>query len=134
LPGSYVLNVQSLDPSVKFNEKIFLYRESYTFSVLIETDKPVYKAGDIVKFRVLVMNSATYPIHVEAALTVAVNDANDNRVKIWSGVSAPQGVYNNEFKLQDKNDLNLGLWKIEVEYKDKVGKKIFFFKNINNNL
>jgi hypothetical protein len=131
LPGTYVLDVNS--PSLNFSEKIFLYRESYTFSVLIETDKPVYKPGNTVKFRVLVLDSATYPIHVEAALTVAVSDASDNREQIWNHVSAPHGIYNNEYKLEATNDLNLGLWKIEVEYKDKVEEKKFF-KSTNHYL
>jgi CD109 antigen len=119
-PGSYVLEVTSLTPCLEFNEKIFLYHESYTFSVLIQTDKSVYKPGDFIKFRVLVLDFETRPIDVQATLTVAISDANQNRVQIWNDVSTCQGVYNNEFKLDTINDLKLGLWQIEVEFKDKV--------------
>jgi CD109 antigen len=114
------LEVTSLTPCLEFNEKIFLYHESYTFSVLIQTDKSVYKPGDFIKFRVLVLDFETRPIDVQATLTVAISDANQNRVQIWNDVSTCQGVYNNEFKLDTINDLKLGLWQIEVEFKDKV--------------
>lgn len=82
------------------------------YSVLIQTDKDVYKAGEEVHFRVLAVDYDTRPYQFEIML-VSITDANRNvfhRVK-QSKVST--GAYEGSFMLSDE-PLN-GKWGLHVK-------------------
>lgn len=62
LDGSnYKLIAESESPRLTFKREISINVPSKNQSVLIQTDKAMYKPGDTVKFRVLVLDSDTKP-------------------------------------------------------------------------
>lgn len=80
-------------------------------TVLIQTDKAVYKAGDKVQFRVLAINADTKPYRFNK-MTVAVTDANRNAVyKLTPNYG--NGVYEGSLKLSE--EALIGNWGIQVK-------------------
>jgi CD109 antigen len=119
LPGSFVLEVQSLSGSANaFYDKKFLYVESTTFSIFIQSNKAIYKPGGQIKYRIMILDAETKPINVDKNLKISIFDATKNKIHQLTGQSTQNGVYLGEFQtsLFDR----LGLWEIEAEYKEKV--------------
>ena len=50
---------------IQFNQESRLYVESKDVSIFIKTDKALYKPGETIRFRVLVLNSELKPVAVE---------------------------------------------------------------------
>lgn len=82
------------------------------YSVLIQTDKDVYKAGDEVHFRVLAVDYDTRPYQFETML-VLITDANRNVFRRVKQSKVSTGAYEGSFMLSDE-PLN-GKWGIHVK-------------------
>lgn len=78
----------------------------------------MYKPGDIVKFRVLILDSETKPAIIKGPLKVYIKDGKSNRLKQWLDAKTTKGVYTNEFQLSDSPVL--GIWQIVVDVMNKV--------------
>lgn len=85
--------------------------------MLIQTDKPVYKPGDTVNYRILVLNSETKPFNY-AKIRTKICDSNGNVMKTISKNNQPNQtkgkspVYKEKFELAA--DTILGEWKLFV--------------------
>ena len=73
--GDYHLSVSGVGPSLEFKNITALRFEPKSYSVFIETDRAIYKPGDLVQFRVIVVNPNLRPsvtgaidVHVEVKL------------------------------------------------------------------
>jgi hypothetical protein len=64
-------------PHESFTQSVTLYSSFKRYIVLIQTDKPMYKPGDTVNFRVLTIDAAMMPYKVEK-IKVEVIDPFDN--------------------------------------------------------
>jgi CD109 antigen len=116
------LEVQGLDKSATvFNGRHLLYVEAKTFSIFIQTNKAIYRPGDLVQYRVLVLDPDTKPIKVEKSLHVSVYDANANLILMNNNQSALQGVYRGEFRVGEAD--KIGMWTIEANFKDQQIRK-----------
>uniref|UniRef100_A0A2M4BA09 TEP1-F n=1 Tax=Anopheles marajoara TaxID=58244 RepID=A0A2M4BA09_9DIPT len=83
-------------------------------SVLLQTDKAVYKPGDTVRFRVLVLDRNMKPAKAGSCMRVYICDGAGNRVKQWNDLSLDStGVFEGELPLS--TEPVLGEWKINVE-------------------
>ncbi|XP_050072372.1 CD109 antigen-like [Anopheles maculipalpis] len=83
-------------------------------SVLIQTDKSVYKPGDTVRFRVLVLDRNMKPLAVDDGMLVYIRDGKGNRVKQWNNASLGEsGVFQSELTLS--TEPVLGAWDINVD-------------------
>jgi CD109 antigen len=121
LPGNYNLDVESLNISLAFHENYFLYVESKAFSMFIETDRAIFKPGDVMRYRVLVVDSDTKPINVTNGLTMSIFDSTNNLVHLRTQLSAKNGVFAGNF--ETKVDDVLGIWEIEAQYKNQRVRK-----------
>lgn len=92
--------------------------------MFIQTDKAVYKPGDKVQFRVLVVNSETKPV-VPTNVQIFISDADSNRIKQYENVEIEKGVYKDEFQLSDEPVL--GNWKIEVKVDNGERNEVVYF-------
>lgn len=110
--GSYKLNAEGLSGLV-FHNTTDLDYNSKSFSVLVQTDKAIYKPADTIRFRVLVLDANTKPYTFNGPLNVYLNDGKSNRVKQWLDVKTTKGVFSSELELSDAPVL--GDWKFEVE-------------------
>lgn len=101
------------------------------YSAFIQTDKPVYKPGDIVKFRVLVINFESKPYAIEK-MEIEMLDGNGDFVKKFDEDEEEKfstGVYVNEVELA--TEPVIGKWEIRVvinDEKDLITKLNFIVK------
>ncbi|CAC5407219.1 CD109 [Mytilus coruscus] len=90
-------------------------------SIFIQTDKAVYKPGDLVQFRVVGTNSRLKVL--KDPLTIYIQDPKRNRVKQFLNVRPAFGVFAGTFQLSTLT--NLGRWTIRVEQKREKNFKGF---------
>ncbi|XP_062546484.1 thioester-containing protein 1 allele R1-like [Armigeres subalbatus] len=107
--GSYSLSLLS-GSGAEVNRTIFLTNLDKSYSVLIQTDKPIYKPGNTVKFRVLVLDQATKPIEKPKAIRVTLSDPDGNEIKEWPYAMLRNGIFQSQLEIS--NEPNLGNWSI----------------------
>ena len=95
-----------------FYEVQELIFEKRQFSIFIQTDKPIYKAGDLMRFRAFSLDSETRPFNVDSAV-VTILDPNNVKIKTFTNVTFVKGKYENSLQLS--NEPTLGDWRIKVE-------------------
>ena len=83
-----------------------------THSVLVQTDKSIYKPSDKVQFRILVLNADLKPLK-KSKVQVHISDGAQNRVKQFDDINLSKGFFQNELQLSDSPVL--GIWKIHVK-------------------
>ncbi|XP_017784771.1 PREDICTED: CD109 antigen-like [Nicrophorus vespilloides] len=96
-----------------------------SYSVFIQTDKAVYKPGDKVLFRALILNPDLKPAADvrNEPVSVYVTDGAGNKVKEWKRINAPKGVYGDELQLSESPVL--GNWNISVVVHEQIFNKTF---------
>ncbi|XP_050711944.1 thioester-containing protein 1 allele R1-like isoform X4 [Eriocheir sinensis] len=110
-PGQYNLSVSG-SGALTFRNTTELQHVHKSYSVFIQTDKTIYKPGDLMRFRVVVVNPHLRP-SVTGAIDVYVTDGAGNRVRQWKRVFTNRGVWSGELQLADEPVL--GDWNITVE-------------------
>ena len=108
-PGSYALEIEAegLENPLVAN---VLVRELPV--LLIETDKPIYKPGQTIQGRVLVLTNQLRPA---ASSEVDVEITDGKGVKIFRESLTTNAFGVAPFELDLANELNFGTWKISVE-------------------
>lgn len=119
--GKYNLTVVSRG-SFRFENTTQLEYEHKSYSVFIQTDKAVYKPGQLVQFRVIVVNPYLSP-SVTGAIDMFVRDAKSNRIKQWKRVFTTRGIVSEQLQLS--NDPVLGDWTIHVDVLNQTFHKAF---------
>lgn len=94
-------------PTIKESSLDFLQR---SMTIFITTDKPIYKQGQIVKFRCLPITTALRAF--TDSVDVFIRDPNNNLIKRWLSRQTNLGAVSLEFQLSDQPVF--GRWKIEV--------------------
>ncbi|XP_037049174.1 CD109 antigen-like [Bradysia coprophila] len=119
--GNYKLIAES-QTGLTFTKEISISLPSKRLSVLIQTDKAMYKPGDKVKFRVLVLNSDTNPATINS-MNVFITDGTNNRIKQWTNVDTVMGIFTEELQLSTNPPL--GIWNINVAVDNQTRLKSF---------
>lgn len=120
-PGKYKLTAEGSGGLNFFNETDLTY-EHKSYSVFMQTDKAVYKPGQKVLFRVIVVDPYLLPT-VTGAMDVYIADAKGNRIHQWDRVFTQRGIYSSELQLSDQPVL--GDWTINVDVLGQKFKKSF---------
>jgi CD109 antigen len=81
-----------------------------TPAILIETDKPIYKPGQTVRGRILLLNSSLKPISEQVEVTI--HDAKGLRIARFELQTDEFGAV--PFDLDLAQELNLGTWKVRA--------------------
>lgn len=110
-PGEYNLTVSGTG-GLSFHNTTMLEYVHKSYSVFIQSDKAVYKPGDLLRFRVVVVNPMLRPT-VTGAIDVFIRDGAGHRVKEWRRVFTNKGVWSGELQLADEPVL--GRWNITVD-------------------
>ncbi|XP_014247621.1 CD109 antigen-like isoform X2 [Cimex lectularius] len=105
--GNYNLTIRS-EGAFYFKNTTTLRFSEKSISVLIQTDKAMYKPGDKVMFRALFLNRYMKPIREDVNLYL--NDGDGNRVKQWNNITLPRGLFSSEFELSSAPVL--GDWRL----------------------
>ncbi|GIY91023.1 CD109 antigen [Caerostris darwini] len=119
--GNYSLIVTG-EGGMTFENQTVLTYEHKSYSVFIQTDKAIYKPGQLVQFRVLVVNPHLLP-SVTGAINMFITDASGNRVKQWGKVFTTKGIASADLLLSDQPVL--GDWTINVDVLGQIFKKTF---------
>ncbi|XP_067387064.1 alpha-2-macroglobulin-like protein 1 [Emydura macquarii macquarii] len=78
----------------------------------LQTDKPIYMPGQLVKFRIVTLNSSFIPLN-EEYLLVELKDPENNRLGQWLNVKPERGIVQLSFQLADEPPL--GTYTISVD-------------------
>ncbi|KAJ6633451.1 CD109 antigen [Pseudolycoriella hygida] len=105
-----------------FVNETTLTLQAKTKSVFIQTDKAMYKPGNKVQFRVIVVDKNLNPAKIKK-LDIFITDASQNRIEQWLGASISKGIHIGSLQLADTPCL--GNWKINVNVDDESSEKIF---------
>ncbi|XP_042903031.1 alpha-2-macroglobulin isoform X2 [Parasteatoda tepidariorum] len=84
--------------------------------IIIQTDKPLYKPGETVKFRVLKVNKFLKPTEKNNSAEVYVEDAKGTRLFQFENLDLQKGLVQRDFPLSDEPVL--GRWSIKVKNGD----------------
>lgn len=110
--GDYKVSIRSKDEGIQFNEEIDLVYDGKTESIFILLDKPVYKPGDVLKFRIIVVDVNTRPVADIKTVNVTLSDANGNSIRRWPFGKLQHGVF--ESRVQLASSPTLGTWSFTV--------------------
>ncbi|GJQ65982.1 hypothetical protein Trydic_g4075 [Trypoxylus dichotomus] len=106
------IEIDTSDSNVKFRENKSVYVHSHSKQVLFETDRKVYKMGDIVNFRILAIGFDLKPAkdYKISSLRIKSPYPASAIVKEWHNISSDLGLVHLEFQLAP--DTPEGLWQI----------------------
>ncbi|XP_058816280.1 thioester-containing protein 1 allele R1-like, partial [Topomyia yanbarensis] len=110
--GDYSLVAEGLSGFLFKNDSSLNYQPK-SFSVFVQTDKAIYKPGDTVRFRVLVLDPNTKPLQKVDSVKIHITDGKSNRIKQWHDAKLVKGVFESELPLSSAPVL--GRWLINVE-------------------
>lgn len=110
----HVLEVKS-GTGEKFESVRALHMNTKKHSVFVQTDKSIYKPGDNIQFRALVLDAHTRPLN-DAKVEIFLTDGAENRIKQFENPQFKSGVFQNELQLSDLPIM--GIWKIHVKVND----------------
>uniref|UniRef100_A0A1A9VUW4 TEP1-F n=1 Tax=Glossina austeni TaxID=7395 RepID=A0A1A9VUW4_GLOAU len=103
-----------------FENTTYLSVEYSRPNLYIQTDKAMYKPGDLVQYRILILDENFRPLKSDRSLGIAIKDAANNLVKDIKNAENIKGVFSD--KLQLTVQPVLGLWIIEVSLSDHLEK------------
>ncbi|XP_058815905.1 LOW QUALITY PROTEIN: thioester-containing protein 1 allele R1-like [Topomyia yanbarensis] len=115
-PGAYNLKIRSLS-GFNINQDHPLQFQGATGLILVQTDKPIYRPGNTVKFRVLVLDERMRPLDKLQRIHVTVYDPEENVILVWPSAKLQRGVFQSQLEIA--NEPNLGNWSIGVSVPGK---------------
>ncbi|XP_053668200.1 thioester-containing protein 1 allele S3-like [Anopheles marshallii] len=110
--GNYKITIDG-QRGFSFHKEAELVHLSKTITGLIQIDKPVYKPGDTVNFRVIVLDSELKPPARVKSIHVTISDPQKNVIRKWLTAKLYAGVF--ESDLQIAPTPMLGMWNISVK-------------------
>ncbi|XP_053694122.1 thioester-containing protein 1 allele R1-like isoform X2 [Sabethes cyaneus] len=121
--AEYSLSVRSLEDSFVFNEIIELLYDKKSSSIFIQTDKPVYTPGDVLRFRVIAIDADTRPVTSYNTVDINLEDSKETSIRHWKHAKLNNGIFQSTVNLPTLPAL--GNWSLTVIAGDyKVAKQI----------
>lgn len=121
--GSYILKVTSQSGLKSDTEKINIsINDQNSTNAVISLDKGIYKPGDEVNFRALLISKKDDTPTLED-VEISIYDANNNRVYLNNTQTSEFGIVSGKFTLA--NEVNSGEYKISVSTKSSKVTKSF---------
>ncbi|XP_053670624.1 thioester-containing protein 1 allele S3-like [Anopheles nili] len=109
--GSYKITIDG-QRGFSFHKEAELVYLAKSYSGLIQLDKPIYKPGDTVKFRMIVLDTTLKPPANLNSLDVVIRDPQGNIIRKWPKALLYAGVF--EGDMQIATTPMFGLWNISV--------------------
>ncbi|OWF38066.1 CD109 antigen-like [Mizuhopecten yessoensis] len=119
--GTYTLRSEGTG-ALEFIDSVRLTYSPKATSIFIQTDKAVYRPGELVRIRAVGIYSSLKV--VRAPMNVTILDSRNNRLKQWiSFIDPVSSIFKGEFQLNDFT--STGDWTISVEQLIEQQEKIF---------
>lgn len=106
--GTYTLVARPAGSDATFNGSVRIANSSALF---LETDKPIYKPGQVIHGRVLSLNNRLMP--VSGLCTIEISDAKGIKIFKETMDTSEYGVAS--FDMPLASEMNLGTWKVTAE-------------------
>ena len=90
-------------------------------SVFVQTDKPMYRQGETVKFRVICVEPNLLP--KASVIDVFLRDPNNIQIRRWKAQQTILGVVEQQFDINDRP--KFGTWSLEVDALGFLTRKTF---------
>ena len=121
--GNYILKfkVNSSKGSELIEKNIVIKRQKSN-DLIISLDKGIYKPGDTVRFRGLLLGKKDYS-PVEKNVNISIYDGNDNKVYNEDVKTSEYGIVSGDFTLA--SEVNSGIYKIEFDFENEIFSKDF---------
>ncbi|XP_053694604.1 thioester-containing protein 1 allele R1-like [Sabethes cyaneus] len=110
--AEYSLLVQSLEDSFNFYEIIELLYDKKSSSIFIQTDKPVYTPGDVLRFRVIAIDADTRPVTSYNTVAINLEDSKETSIRHWKHAKLNNGIFQSTVNLPTLPAL--GNWSLTV--------------------
>ncbi|XP_014601165.1 PREDICTED: CD109 antigen-like isoform X2 [Polistes canadensis] len=120
-PGHYTLFARGLT-GIQFANSTEIQYVHKSYSVFIQTDRAIYKPGNKVMFRCLILDSRLRP-SLTRQVDIHITDGANNHIKQWQRPQITRGVFSSELELSMSPVL--GTWKIVVNVNDQMFEKKF---------
>ncbi|XP_013104374.2 CD109 antigen isoform X1 [Stomoxys calcitrans] len=121
--GDYELKTEGTS-GIIFKESSKLHHKCVKPKVYIQTDKAMYKPGDLVQYRVIALDEDTKPAKLKEPLNLGIRDGAQNHIKQIKDIQFNKGVHAGKFQLSEEPVL--GNWIIDItageENKEKTEK------------
>ncbi|KAM4605890.1 alpha-2-macroglobulin-like protein 1, partial [Discoglossus pictus] len=98
------IHISLVGPFTQISESKNILIRDMGSNIFIQTDKPIYKKGQTVKFRILKFNPDFMAVNDKVSL-VELQDPNSNRIGQWLDLSPQQGIVNLSFPLDSEAPL-----------------------------
>ncbi|XP_043259825.1 CD109 antigen-like isoform X1 [Colletes gigas] len=121
VPGKYELIARGL-AGIEFSDSKPVEYIHKSYSVFIQTDRAIYKPGNKVMFRCILLNSRLRPT-LARLIDIYIMDGKGNRIKQWIRPPVTHGIFNGEIELSESPVL--GTWKITANIGDQIFEKDF---------
>uniref|UniRef100_A0A1A9W1S3 TEP1-F n=1 Tax=Glossina brevipalpis TaxID=37001 RepID=A0A1A9W1S3_9MUSC len=118
----YKLTAEGLT-GINFANETQLYFDHKQHTVLVQTDKAIYKPSDLVQYRILIMDANLKPARNYPKVRIILRDSGDNIIQSYRDIQLISGVYANDLLLADYP--KFGEWSIEVQVGDETYKRSF---------
>uniref|UniRef100_A0A8D8ZM66 Complement C3 n=2 Tax=Cacopsylla melanoneura TaxID=428564 RepID=A0A8D8ZM66_9HEMI len=121
--STYTLTVRGFSPSksLLFQHIVPLQFTPYFLSVTVQTSRPIYRSGQEVKFRIVILQTDLLPYHDD--LDVFVLDPDGIIMRRWISIFTNNGVSSLSFTLP--NLAKDGTWKIRTSIQDQLDEHMF---------
>ncbi|XP_077114608.1 alpha-2-macroglobulin-like [Ranitomeya variabilis] len=110
--GLLTISIESSGELINKSSKVLVKKQ--LSKTLVQTDKPVYKPGQTVNFRILSINEDFKPENFSIPV-IEVQDPEKNRIGQWLNVNLHQGIA--EFSLVLSSEPTLGEYSIKLKGK-----------------
>ncbi|XP_053957332.1 thioester-containing protein 1 allele R1 [Anastrepha ludens] len=118
----YSLTAEGVSGAIFTNETQLNF-EAKQFTVLVQNDKAIYQPGDLVHYRVLLLDANLKPARNYGRVHLTIRDAGDNIIKSYRDIRLTNAVYSNELQLSDYP--KMGEWSVNVEVMEESHKSTF---------
>merc|ERR1719334_599190 len=119
--GTYRFEAKGTKP-MEFQDSVALDYYHKGYSVFIQTDKAIYRPGNQVLFRVIVLSPRLKP-SVTGSFDIKMMDGDGNLIRDWDRVFTTKGVWAGSLEISPKPVL--GNWNITVDVNGQMFSKAF---------
>uniref|UniRef100_A0A182MGD2 TEP1-F n=1 Tax=Anopheles culicifacies TaxID=139723 RepID=A0A182MGD2_9DIPT len=112
LPGRYTVTIDGVQ-GFQLHQEADVILLGNSFAGLIQLNKPIFKAGDLVQFRAIVLDADLKPPAAVPSSLVTVHDPKGNIIRKWTNVKLQLGVF--EATLPVDITPMLGIYRISVQ-------------------